>query len=55
MVAKPNRALKQKAKYATVDVEYECKGSKVTLSSRGGEESWTLKEIRWITKNMLNI
>jgi hypothetical protein len=55
MVAKPNRAAGKKARYATVDAAFESKGSKLTLSSRGGEEVWTLSEIRWITKNMLNI
>lgn len=55
MVERPNRAAKIKAKYARVQAEYEPKGSKLRLTSRGGEECWTLKEIRWITKNMLNI
>jgi hypothetical protein len=55
MVAKPDRAAGKKARYATIDVEYETTGSKLTMSSRGGQESWTLREIRWITKNMLNI
>lgn len=55
MVAGPNRAAKVRAKYAKVEVEYEPKESRLRLASRGGEEYWTLKEIRWITKNMLNI
>ena len=46
----------QKAKYEEVEVTYYLKTSKVTLTNKHkAVETKTLKEIKWITKNMMNI
>lgn len=56
MIIKPNKELKQKAKYEDVEVTYFYKTSKVTLTNKHNlVESKTLREIRWITKNMMNL
>ena len=56
MIIKPNKESKQKAKYEEVDVQYFLKTSKITLTNKHNMvEAKTLKEIRWITKNMMNV
>lgn len=56
MIIKPNKEKGQKAKYEEVDVVYFVKTSKVTLTNRHrAVQAKTLKEIRWITKNMMNL
>lgn len=56
MIIKPNKELKQKAKYEDIEVQYFLKTSKITLTNKHNlVESKTLKEIRWITKNMMNL
>jgi hypothetical protein len=56
MIIKPNKVTGQKAKYEDVDVEYFHKTSKITFTNKHkASESKTVKEIRWITKNMMNI
>jgi hypothetical protein len=56
MIIKPNKATGQKAKYEDVDIEYYYKTSKITFINKlKASESKTLKEIKWITKNMMNI
>lgn len=56
MIIKPNKVTGQKAKYEDVDVEYFYKTSKITFTNKHkASESKTVKEIRWITKNMMNI
>lgn len=56
MIIKPNKELQQKAKYEDVEVQYFLKTSKITLTNKHNlAESKTLKEIRWITKNMMNL
>jgi hypothetical protein len=54
MIIKPNKELKPKVKYEDVEVTYFYKTSKVTLTNKH-KLSKTLKEIRWITKNMMNL
>ena len=56
MIIKPNKEKGQKAKYEDVEVTYFLKTSKITLTNKHkAQETKTLKEIRWITKNMMNI
>ena len=56
MIIKPNKAEGRKAKYEEVEVEYFIKTAKVVFTNRHkATENKTLKEIRWITKNMMNI
>jgi hypothetical protein len=56
MVVKPDKAKGQKAKYEEVDVEYYYRTSKISWTNKHKlTESKTLKEIKWITKNMINI
>ena len=56
MIIKPNKESKKKAKYEEVDVQYFLKTSKITLTNKHNMvEAKTLKEIRWITKNMMNV
>ena len=56
MIIKPNKEKGQKAKYEEVDVNYYVKTSKITITNRHkAVQSKTLKEIRWITKNMMNL
>ncbi len=56
MIIKPNKEKGQKAKYEEVDVAYFLKTSKITLTNKHhAVESKSLKEVRWITKNMMNL
>jgi len=56
MIIKPNKEKGQKAKYEDVDVTYYVKTSKVTITNKHkAVQSKTLSEIRWITKNMMNL
>lgn len=56
MIIKPNKATGQKAKYEDVEIEYFLKTSKITFTNKlKASEGKTLKEIKWITKNMMNI
>jgi hypothetical protein len=56
MIIKPNKATGQKAKYEDVEIEYFLKTSKISFTNKHkASESKTLKEIKWITKNMMNI
>lgn len=56
MIIKPNKATGQKAKYEDVEIEYFLKTSKISFTNKlKASESKTLKEIKWITKNMMNI
>lgn len=56
MIIKPNKATGQKAKYEEVEIEYYHKTSKISFINKlKASESKTLKEIKWITKNMMNI
>ena len=56
MIVKPNKIEGRKAKYEEVELDYFVKTSKVNFTNKHqAVESKTLKEIRWITKNMMNI
>jgi len=56
MIIKPDKLKGQKAKYEDVEVQYFNQTSKITLTNKHKVvEGKTLKEVRWITKNMLNI
>jgi len=56
MVVKPDKVKGQKAKYEDVNIEYFLKTSKVTFTNKNKAiESGTLREVKWITKNMINI
>lgn len=56
MIIKPNKEKGQKAKYEEVDVAYFIKTSKISLTNKHNVvESKSLKEVRWITKNMMNL
>lgn len=56
MIIKPNKVAGTKAKYEDVDIEYFHKTSKISFTNKlKATESKTLKEIKWITKNMMNI
>ena len=56
MIIKPNKEKGQKAKYEDVEVNYFVKTSKVTITNKHkAVQAKTLKEIRWITKNMMNL
>lgn len=56
MIVKPDKIKGQKAKYEDVTIEYFVNTSKVTLTNKNkAVETGTLKEVKWITKNMMNI
>jgi len=56
MIIKPDKSKGQKAKYEDTDIEYSLKTCKISLVDKNNaKEQGTLKEIRWITKNMINI
>lgn len=56
MIIKPNKVTGQKAKYEDVEIEYFLKTCKISFTNKlKASESKTLKEIKWITKNMMNI
>ena len=56
MIVKPDKIKGQKAKYEDVTIEYFLNTSKVTITNKNkAVESGTLKEVKWITKNMINI
>ncbi len=56
MIVKPDKIKGQKAKYEDVMIEYFLNTSKITLTNKNkAVESGTLKEVKWITKNMINI
>ena len=56
MVAKPNRSLNRKAVYEEVQIEFFTKTRKIIFVDKNkASEQGTLKEIKWITKNMINI
>lgn len=56
MIIKPNKVTGTKAKYEDVEIEYYHKTSKISFTNKlKATESKTLKEIKWITKNMMNI
>jgi len=56
MIVKPDKVKGLKAKYEDVTVEYFLNTSKITFTNKNkAVESGTLKEVKWITKNMINI
>lgn len=56
MIVKPDKAKGQKAKYEEVEIEFYFKTAKVSLVNKNdAAEMGTLKEVRWITKNMMNV
>ena len=56
MIVKPDKVKGQKAKYEDVTIEYFLNTSKITMTNKNkAVESGTLKEVKWITKNMMNI
>ena len=56
MVVKPNKERNQKAKYEDVTIEFYLKTRKITfMDANRAVENATLKEVKWITKNMINI
>lgn len=56
MIVKPNKSLDQKAKYEEVLIEFYLKTRKITFTNKNkAVESGTLREVKWITKNMINI
>lgn len=56
MIIKPDKAKGQKAKYQDTHIEYNVKTSKISLIDKNNaKENGTLSQIRWITKNMINI
>ena len=55
MIIKPNRAIGQKARYEEVNLEFYNQTCKITLTNKNkAEENGTLKEIKWITKDMIH-
>jgi hypothetical protein len=56
MIVKPNKATATKAKYSEVELEYQCNSSQLSFAfQHKPTEMYTLTEVRWITKNMMNI
>lgn len=56
MIVRPDKAKGQKAKYEDVTIEYFLNTSKISFTNKNkAVESGTLKEVKWITKNMINI
>ena len=56
MIIKPNKAIGQKARYEEVNLEFYNQTCKITLTNKNkAEESGTLKEIKWITKDMIHL
>lgn len=56
MIVKPDKIKGQKAKYEEVIIEYYTNTSKITITNKNrAVDSGTLKEVKWITKNMINI
>ena len=56
MVVKPNREKNQKARYEPVKLEFYIKTRKIVITdSNKAVENGTLRQIKWITKNMINI
>ena len=56
MIVKPNKIQGQKAKYEDVTIEFYLKTRKITfMDPNNAVENGTLKEVKWITKNMINI
>ena len=56
MIVKPDKIKGQKAKYEDVTIEYFVNTSKITFTNKNkAVESGTLKEVKRITKNMINI
>ena len=56
MIIKPNKALGQKAKYEEATVESYNQTNKITITNKNkAEQNGTLKEIKWITKDMIHL
>ena len=56
MIVKPNREKNQKAWYVPVKLEFYRKTRKIVITdSNKAVENGTLRQIKWITKNMINI
>lgn len=56
MIVKPDKIKGQRAKYEDTTVEYFIKTSKITFTNKNkAVETGNLKEVKWITKNMINI
>lgn len=56
MIVKPDKIKGQKAKYEDITIEYFLNTSKITMTNKNkAVETGTLKEVKWITKNMMNI
>ena len=56
MIIRPNRERGQKAKFEDVTIEYYIATSKISVINKNkAVESGTLTEVRWVTKNMVNL
>ena len=56
MIVKPNKTLGQKAKYEEAMIEFYSQTNKITITNKNkAEENGTLKEIKWITKDMIHL
>ena len=56
MIMKPNKALGQKAKYEEATLEFYNQTNKITITNKNkAEQNGTLKEIKWITKDMIHL
>ncbi len=56
MIVKPNKIQGKAAVYEKVKIQFYQDSKKITFENKNkAVESGTLKEIKWITKNMINI
>ena len=56
MVVKPNKQLNTKAVYEMTKIEFFHETGKITFENNNKAiETGTLKQIKWITKDMINI
>ena len=56
MIVKPNKEKGLKAQYESVEIEYYYSTSKISFKNKlSAVENGTLKEVKWITKNYMNI
>lgn len=56
MIVRPDKLKNQKAKYEETTLEYFINTAKITFTNKNkAVETGNLKEVKWITKNMINI
>jgi hypothetical protein len=56
MIIKPNKEKGTKAKFEDVQIDFYIHTKKIDITNKNkAVESATLKEVRWVTKNMINL